>query len=133
MDKSYAWFAIYNFDCKPDEISEKLGIKSTETWLKGDNKPFGKGKIRIRENIWKLKSTVDVKEPIEKQLQELINILRPVKDIVKSFSKKYYTEFGCAIYLNDYNSGVHLDKVIITEITDLGAELDFDIYSLVNK
>ncbi|MBI2011745.1 DUF4279 domain-containing protein [Candidatus Daviesbacteria bacterium] len=128
-DKTYVWFAIYDFTSSPEHLTQKIGLKPTEAWVKGSTKPFGKGKVIIRENTWKLTSSLPITESVEKHLSFLLETLRPYKAAILDVAEKCLIEFGCAIYMKDYNSGLHIDKKILKEIAEYNAELDVDIYS----
>lgn len=128
-NKTIVWFAIYDFDCSPTELTGRLGLQPSEMWLKGDLKPFGKSGVKVKQNTWKLKSSLSSQEPVEKHLAFLINQLKPIKSELNKITSKYYAEFGCAIYFMENNPGIHIDKNIIKEIAKLDAELDLDMYT----
>lgn len=128
MNKIYAWFGIYNFEEDPEIITKRLGIKPSQVWKKGDKKPFGKKFINIHKNTWKINSDLKINETAEEHIKHLLEIVEPAGKHIKNLSKKCYIEFGLALYIKDYNPGIHLEKSLLERISKLNAELDLDFY-----
>lgn len=128
----HVWFGIYDFDCSPDELTSELGIKPTETRIKGEIRLIGKVKHKRinKENAWILKSELPQNTPIEKHIEHLLSKITPHKEKFIKVTNKYYTEFGCAPYYYESNPGIHLDNNLLKEIADLNAKIDIDIYCL---
>lgn len=129
----HVWFGIHDFECSPDELTKQLGIKPTRTKIKGEYRTVGKKKPRKmlnKENQWFLDSVLPRDVTIEEQLKHLVGKIKPHKQKLIEITKKYYTEFGCAIYHYEVNPGIHLDNNLLKEIAELNARIDLDIYCL---
>ncbi len=128
-------FEIYGFNFSPQEISNKIGIEPTETWIKGDLKRSGpKGKtqaeIKIKENVWILSSELDANEPIENHLEHLLIKLLSHKNSLQELTQKYNTQFRSTLLYTDFDPYINLDKKILKDITSLNASLKLDFYFL---
>lgn len=130
--KNKAYIKIHDFDCSVDEITKALEIQPTDSWIKGDLIPGRKGNIRRRQSTWEYQSVVDTTEPIEKHVGSLLERFKSKKDILKLFSKKYYTELTLVIYEYEHcNPGFLFENKVLTEISELGLTIDVDIYVLL--
>ena len=82
-------------------------------------------------------SGLDKYASFEEQMNAMLNIIEQKIDLFKTFSKKYYCEFSCAIYIrydNDESTpSVHLGSNYNKLIKELNAEFDIDLYCLPNK
>ncbi len=129
----HVWFSLYGFDSHPDEITKQLGTEPTEIKVKGEFRTVGKKKpVRMlnKENIWILDSGLPRKIPVEKQLENLLDNIRPYKQNFIKIVDKYSAELNCAVYYYEANPGINLDKKILKEITELNLPLGLDIYCL---
>jgi hypothetical protein len=131
-NRYYVWFAIYDFDCHPDEITKEIGITPSEIRIKGEIRTSGKKKYKLinKQNSWRIESDLPRNIPIEKHLENVLTKLRPHTQNIIKVTEKYYAEFGCASYYYEANPGIHIDHKLLKEITDLHAEIDLDMYCL---
>lgn len=132
-NKHYAWLLISDFDLNPDEITSQLGIEPTKTRVKGEYRLAGKKKpnqMINTSNQWILDSELPNNISIEKQIHFLLEKIRPHKQKFQEITKKYYTEFSCALYFYDANPGIHVDSSLLKELAELNVKLDLDIYCL---
>ncbi len=128
--ENHVSFVICDFECLPEEITKQIGIEPTNTWLKDEVRVVGKGKVRIRQNTWNLKSELPLTDSVEKHLLHLLDKLAPHKKIINELGKKYYVEFSCGLYFYEVNPGIHLDNKVIKRIAELNVKLDLDMYCL---
>lgn len=127
-----AYIKIHYFDCTVDEISKTLEVQPTDSWIKGDSIPNRKGNIRRKQSTWAYKSTADPTEPIERHVDSLLKTFESRKDILKKYSKDYYTEITLVIYEYEHcNPGFVLENKMLNKISEWGLTLDVDIYVLL--
>jgi hypothetical protein len=137
-DQNHTTLKFSGFLQSLEEISERLGLTPTRTWLKGEEYYRGFGehrKIRIREeNFWALDWRRETDQWIQEQIDEFLSVVvAPRKELIKEISKECYCEFSVAQYVyNGCNPGFHFSKEVLAQIQFIEAELDMDIYCLSN-
>ncbi len=132
-NKYHAWILIRGFDVHPKEITRQIGLEPTDIEIKGEYRFVGKKKphkMLNKENHWVLDSGLSREVSIEKQLEHLLNKIKPYKKNFTEISKKYELQLNCAIYYYEANPGINLDNNILKEITELNVGLGLDIYCL---
>lgn len=127
-------YAIYDFECSPDELTMQLGLEPTETYIKGETRLVGKIKHKVinKENAWVLKSTLSVNSSVEEHILHLLKIIEPYEERFLKIANKYYTEFSCGIHFYEVNPGIQFDEKIIKKIARLNARIDLDMYCMSN-
>src|SRR5579862_9458927 len=117
-NRYHVWFAIYDFECHPDEITKQIGIKPTEIRIKGETRLIGKIKHKVtnKESSWRLESELAHTIETEKHIENILTKLRPYKQNLLKVTEKYYTEFGCASYYYEANPGIHINNNLVKEI-----------------
>lgn len=127
-------FTLTDFDCDPKEITERVGITPTKTWIIGDfiNK---KKTMQYEYNGWKVHSKLEKNADLETHIISVLEQLKPAWKSLVKISQSYYTEISCAIYIysDTERPGIHLSKQIIQKIAELNAEIDVDIYNLKDE
>jgi hypothetical protein len=120
---------IHEFDCSLDEITSKLQLKPTSGWLKGDLIPNRKQPVYRKQSTWELKASVSHDSPVEVHIEYLLNAIEPVKDIFKSLVSKYEGELAIVSHIReDFNPGMNFSSTLVKRMSELGLEIDFDIY-----
>jgi hypothetical protein len=75
---------------------------------------------------------IDIEQPdnVENKIEKLLNYLEPHKELIKKISEKKSVTINVAYFgYCDQMWGLHLDPVTMKRITEINAELDFDIYA----
>lgn len=125
-------FTLTDFDCDPEEITARVGITPTKTWIMGDfiNK---KKTIKYEYNGWKVHSKLDKEADLESHIISVLAQLKPGWQSLVKISQSYYTEISCAIYLYSDNQlpAIHFNQEILQQIAELNAEIDIDLYNLI--
>jgi hypothetical protein len=138
-DQNHTAIKLSGFSQSPEEISERLGLTPTRSWLKGEEYYRGHGEHRIskvrEENFWELNWYRETEQWIQGQVDEFLSVVvNPRKEIIKEMSKECYCEFSVAQYVYDgCNPGFHFSKDALALIHYIGAELDLDIYCLADS
>ena len=116
-------------DFNVDEISSNLGIIPSKTGLKGEL--IRNGKIRRKESFWELSTNYELSLDTENQLFQIINQLKPHKIKLKGFIEKYNLEAVFRVVIKIENNEVPaiiLDNKVVKFISEIKAEIEFDIY-----
>lgn len=135
MAELYLTLGIYGSKHSNEEISKILGLDPSEAWKKNDIKFVGprgkpKAKIKIKEDMWLLKSNLLPEENLESHLDNLFRKLGSKHSQLVRFAKYSEIELSIAYYYKGANPGLHISKHYLKAIADYGFSLDLDIYSL---
>ena len=128
------YLRIMEFDCDPDEITSALGVMPSKVWRKGELMNDYSPRI-YKRNGWRIDSGVDRYRDFNDHLQALFDIIEPNVEAFKAVCSQYYTDLSCAVYM--YHSEeessipwIHFDKRATRILGMIGAEIDFDMYTL---
>jgi hypothetical protein len=124
-------FCIWDYeDITHDKITVELGLQPFKIYIKGE-KVNPKVKRLAKQNGWIYGTPYFNKDSFQEQMNKILDALEPKIPILKEYSKKYYCEFSCAIFLNNREEStpwIHFDKRYNAFIREVDAEFDFDIY-----
>ena len=130
---------FFDFDYLPGQLTKDLGLEPTETALKGQVYHVGPEHKRIKKtwpwNLWMYEVVVEKNRFwIGDQIDEFIdNIIKPRQEKIKNIISTCQSEFSIVQYIYEgCNPGLHFDKDRLKIISDIGAEIDVDIYVLSN-
>ena len=126
---TYAYFYVFDFEGEASEISRKLELEPTETWLKGDawlpNKP------RPHSN-WEIHSPVDRSEIfLDTHIKAVLDIIEPKR--LKIFElREQGGDIGinCVGYYYSEHPGFHLSAELLSRLAAFSLDVDFDLYCL---
>lgn len=122
-----AYFTLYGEDFDPEEITNKLLIKPTETGRKGE-----RGRYRIlTESYWEVSTDYEVSLDINDQLHKIVNLLKDKKDMIVELQNSL--ELECKFQLvikvsNEQTPAVYLEEEMIHFASSINAWFDFDMY-----
>jgi hypothetical protein len=123
-------FKIYDFSCTSEDITALVGIIPTSTGKAGDlispNRP-----LRHQNNFWCIKSPLEQSEELDVHIQEILKILQPGWSVLTELCNHYNAELSCYIYVEDEDMrvpAIHFNKETIQKVSELGAEIDIDMY-----
>ncbi|NJO00918.1 MAG: DUF4279 domain-containing protein [Bacteroidia bacterium] len=123
------YLRISNFSFDPKKITEMLNILPEETFKKGDIVERPRRKLLRPYNFWSFLSPLPQTQPIEDHVQKVLEMILPKKDKLVKILEESEGELGIVSYIyDDANPGLHLDKIVMKTIADLGLELDIDLY-----
>ena len=132
MFKTYAYFYISGFEVEPSEISRKLELSPTKTWLKGDEWLPNKSR---ENNNWEIHSSIDSSEMfLDKHIESVLDIIEPKRSQIFLLQKQ-----GCDIGINcvgyyyGENSGFHLSATLLSRLAAFSMDIDFDLYCLLEN
>jgi len=78
-----AYFVLTGFDCRPEVITNTLGIRPDET----GKRRGGTGSYRITESYWEIRSDLTGSYAIEDYVADLVEKIRPFALELKNISE----------------------------------------------
>jgi hypothetical protein len=132
MEKTWteirASFQISGYSVPHDVITEKIGVRPTATWIKGDR--IGKSILTRKSNGWRLESRLSHLADLERHARHILKRVHP-KGIKLVSIKGYKAKFSVAMYV--YGSDrppIVLPAEVIRKMAQLRASVDIDLYDL---
>jgi hypothetical protein len=123
------YFSIYPEDMDPEKLTELIGLKPSSIHLKGDSLVKDDPKsYRHKENLWEIKSHLDQYSNLQDHVINALEQLRPFKRKIIEATRGMHKELAVTIFFSEDRPPLHLDKNIIKELAEYGAEVDFDVY-----
>lgn len=120
-------FCITGITLSPNELTDLLEIKPTETWLLGEN--IRNTIVKMKYNGWSL-SSPEKNIDIEKQILYICKLLKPKTKMLNEIRKKYKLNYEFACYIrvskNEYPP-LHLKQKTLRKISQIKASIDIDI------
>ena len=136
IDENHTTLKFFNFRCSPEELTKELGLEPTKTAIKGKSYSQGPNGHKIEKiwpyNYWEYRITKKENKWISEQVDQFIDeIIIPKKGILKKIISSCEAEFSIVqYYYSGCNPGLHFDNKRLQLISDIGAEIDIDIYCL---
>ena len=122
-------FSIYGDDFDLNDVIKRMKIKPTETRIKG-LLPEG-GKRESIETSWMISTKEEHSFDINDQLNELIVLLEPKKDILVIIKKDFQVNFVFLILIkieNNEKPAIYFDTKTLNFINGINAEIEVDYY-----
>jgi Domain of unknown function (DUF4279) len=134
--ETYAYFLLTGADLDPEEITQRVGITPTQTFLKGE-RIHPKGSRTRDYSGWQVRSGLDQETDLEAHIRSVLEKLQagwqPLIEIIEN-SQQYEAFINCVMYYSPdetgSGSGFHFDRSLLAQIQQLKAEIDFDLYVL---
>jgi len=121
---------VYGFYCSPDEITTKLGIMPTSTWLRGDSVP--RTTLQRKENRWIVSAPSSASMSLGDHILRLLEQLKPATSRFALLPSDAKVQVYCVVY--DYHRRVILSvpATALASIAALGADLNLDYYDMTD-
>jgi len=123
-----ACFRIFGDTLQPDRASEELGIRATNSGLKGEILSSSRLKKPLLSSVWILESPLDKQVPLEEHLKWLLDALEPKIEIICRIAKQYETDFFCGFSSDNGQGGCTFSVVLLERLARLGVPLVLDLY-----
>lgn len=128
----YAEFSLTGIDLNPEDVTSKVGIQPTKTWLK-DELISPKARIRYQQNGWRLRSQLESSNDLGEHFRAVLEQLKQGWQPLIELCSIYETEFCGVIYTSGDRPAIHFDREILTAVLQLNAEIDVDLYVLESE
>ncbi len=129
---SYVYFALKGDSFDTDEVTNRLGIKPTDSWRKGD-KGFYKSAVEFA--MWRLstdkgKEYIQIDNLVDEIVSQLYDKIEIINDLKKQFKLDSVLEIVLYIDTNEDNSTPALghDLKTIEFLYKTNTTTDIDIY-----
>jgi hypothetical protein len=127
----YAELVITSRSLKPEEITDRVGLVPASIWKVGEQIGISS---RIRqENGWVLASGLDHSRDLREHLHSLMEKIAPTTDRLSDLAGDCEIEVACVLYAYDFIPEMHFDAGIVRAVAAIGAEIDLDLYNLVEE
>jgi hypothetical protein len=130
IHESVATLRIIGDDLIPSEVSGLLGCAPTHSQKKGDVLFGGRTGIErvARTGMWRLHSSDQEPENLDKHVDELLSKLTSDLDIWRALGKKYRIDLFCGLFMERENEGLSISPSSLVALGQRGIELGLDIY-----
>lgn len=122
-------FMIFSDDVNPIYITEKLGIRPTQSWAKGDDI---KGKsLKRKDSLWLLSTDYQESLDINESLDSLVSVLKNKTRELKELKTIYPVDYTVEIVVKVRNKeapAIYFEKGRIQFFSDIQAAIDIDLY-----
>lgn len=119
-----------------EEISKAIGLAPTKIYVRGQKKN-PKYSALAKENGWLFRPSDDSSLSFEDQFRILLEIIEDKTNILEVFSKKYYFEISCGVFIyfdnEESTPSIHIDSEQHKILSDHNVAFDVDLYCLPNS
>lgn len=123
------YFRIVGFPMSPEVLTDKLGLKPTDTWKKGDAGRIAK--TTFKNNGWELSSGLNKSVDLKTHVGTLLDNITPFKKNFVKVCSEYPPDLICVVYsYGGDRPAIVFERDIIKELTELNASIDVDLYVL---
>jgi len=110
-----------------DEITEQLGVKPTLQRRKGEWP--GPRSPQYKDDAWHFQPEIAETEPLESHIEELMNVVRPNLDYLKSLKSRFKIDVFCGYRSNCDHAGFEVPHTALELFTAL--EIPFGVSIIV--
>ena len=138
-NENHITIKLEGFSCSPEEITEKIGLQPTRTAIKNQEYQTGSPQNRItkkyKNNYWEFRVVTNETTWISDLARQFLeDNVRPRIDQIKHIVSGCEGELSIVQYVNEgCNPGLHFEKEEIELLSQIGFELDIDIYCLAEE
>lgn len=126
------YFTIFGDDFPLDTVTRKLGIRPTQSYVKGDVIPRRSTPRFRKETAWELgtgyQESYDVSDQLNQVISKLADKEKAIVEVLETYS------LLCKIFIvikinNGATPSLYLDRSVISFASRVGAEFDIDLYA----
>jgi len=130
LSKTVVSLRIIGDELIPDEITELLGCEPTRKMIIGEPFSWNKqGKPRLaKSSMWRIEATDQLPGNLDKQVEEILNLLTNDLAVWSQLSKKYNIDIFCGLFMESDMEGISLSAKSMFALGERGIEIDFDMY-----
>ncbi|HEU5415040.1 MAG TPA: DUF4279 domain-containing protein [Candidatus Angelobacter sp.] len=115
----------------PEDISERLGLTPSRSWIKGESDRKKASLNMAKWNGWIYDSGCHSDVSLQEQVAALLHALEPMQDSVRRISDLCDVAVSLVAYSGP-NKSIFLSKKLVALIAALGAHFDFEMYDTVD-
>lgn len=127
VDKSGVTLAIYGTDLIPEEITNLIGVQPTESFRRGyvrnpRSRPMPHG-------AWFLEYRGTSPDGPDVQLRKILVQVPTSRVLWEKIAENHRIQIRFGIHMSGWNKGFGLPKDLLSQLADINADLEFDIYA----
>ncbi len=124
-------FTLAGTHIDPADVTRTIGILPTKTWRLGEY--VGGSRIQMKFDGWMLSSGVSMSVDLGMQVRSLLDRLLEAKSKILEAQKDFQltAEVCCIVYVEGGTPSIHFDLKTLSDMAELRAELDFDLYIFI--
>jgi len=110
------------------DITSRLQIEPTETYIKGDLSKYGNVK---KETCWTLSTGYEESEDVNEQLSKILARISGKLEVLKNLQQDYHLEFSFMIVfhvIGNEKPVISLERNVIHFASEIDAPIRFDYY-----
>lgn len=123
---------IYGNEFPLETVTQKLGIKPTQTYTKGDVIPSLSVLRYRKETAWQLGTGSQASCDVDEQIQQVIGQLKGKETALTELMEMYSLEclLMIVIVIEDGRTpALYLNKDVVDFVSSIRAEIHFDLYA----
>lgn len=126
---------ISKFEIEADELTSKLNLVPTHYHYKGDSFIVNTGKGQLEKfyeyNYWEYRVEIRSNEWVQLLIDNFIDgIIVDRKNVLKDLNKESSIEFFVGVnFYNEANPGFHFEAKRLALLSEIGLDLDLDLYN----
>lgn len=133
MYRVYAYYALSNLPCDPDEVTASCGIVPSKTWRAGDL-VLEQGIRRYQHNGWRVDSQLGTNANLANQIASVLDRLSPGWECLCQLGQIAEPCMQCVIYMYEAQGPeTTIDPGVLRQLGELNALLDYDIYCMGSR
>jgi len=121
---------IYGYQCPADEITGIIGINPSKVWLEGEP-VIPRALNTHKENGWRICSPLGVNQELIEHWNELEKGMKIIASKRNLLPPEVEIELSCVIFAYEYIPSIYFERRQIVLLDKLEAEIDIDLYSLM--
>jgi hypothetical protein len=122
------YLRLLSEEVSPKEVAQLIVVPTAKSWQKGEINPITK--LAFKEYGWEIKSDLSNEEGLAEKLSDILKRIEPFKEKFGQIKQNWDIGFSCVIYYKDSFPSLFLDKMLLSQISEIGASLDIDVYNL---
>lgn len=131
MSSAYAYIAIVDPPGDPASVTDRLGISPTKIKRKGERLH---GTMVQKTDCWILESAMPREDcDLDHHVGDLLARVAPKKKEIRKVVDESFGRLTLVGYFNHANDGFRLKKEHVALISEMGLEVDCDLYFLGEK
>lgn len=123
-------FIIYGDNFDPDKVTDVLGVKPSQTGIKGQTIKRNPN-LKYKDTFWQYDTGYQESDDTEEQIKEIYNVFKDKTRILKDIGQSYQAVFKVYIVIKMYKKEIPLISMEhwwIDFLHEIHAKVEFDNY-----
>jgi hypothetical protein len=129
INESAAALRIYGDTLNPEEVSQLLGCRPSDAYVKGQIEPSKFHVITRKTGAWILDAKRRVPGDVDAQVAEIFSQLTPDLAVWSALSKNYVMDLFCGLFMTEAGEGFELSLETMKTLADRGIKIGICLYA----